>query len=127
MFIIGFTLGGIFNYVTGVGGKLLIEQNEVKQSGIQLTTIFAILETGGSFLSIIMFLLVPVIIDYLLITLGCCLLISSLVCIPQVIEEIEQYRIMKEAQLAFDNLDGVVSENSNLMEHNNSSLVINRP
>ncbi len=97
MFVIGFTLGGIFNYVTGVGGKLLIEQNEVKKSGIQLTTIFAILETGGSFLSIIMFLLVPVIIDYLLITLGCCLLISALLCIPQILEELDQYRLMKEA------------------------------
>lgn len=78
-------LGGCFNYLTGVGGKLLIEQAEVRRTGMQLTTIFAILEAGGSFLSIIIFIFIPIIIDYLLLTLAITLIVSAVVCIPQII------------------------------------------
>lgn len=93
MFLVGFMLGGCFNYLTGVGGKLLIEQAEVKKSGIQLTTIFAILEAGGSFLSIIIFIFIPIIIDYLLLTIAITLFISGFICIPQIILEIDQYHL----------------------------------
>lgn len=68
--MIGFTLGGNYNYLVLIAAKLLLDHPKVGKIGIKTATLVGILETFSNAYVIINFYNIPQNLDFIFLILG---------------------------------------------------------